>query len=155
MNQKTSFFMALVAFAMSLATTVVLFKHIDDCSEKDNVPEVQSTIFTKDNAFVAQSEVFTKDAALVKYQILYRIPKEDLEWFSEAQMSAEKCIQKILAYYIGDIAYEEFCDKNVRQAHERVIYEQLRFASTFAEVAIDKVVLQPCSKIADNFTEEL
>lgn len=155
MSQKTSFFMALVAFAMSLATTVVLFKHIDDCSKKDNISEVQNTLVTKDNAFVAQSEVFTKDAALVKYQVLYRIPKEDLEWVSETQIHREKSIQKILAYYIGNIAYEEFCDKNVRKAHEKVIHEQLRFAFTFGEIAIEKVVLQPCSKITDNFTEEL
>jgi hypothetical protein len=131
MNPKTSFFIALVAFAMSLATTTVFLLHLNDSPERDrNISEIQT-------------KVFTKDTGVVECQVLYKVSKKELEWFEERGINIDNSIRIQLNRYIADFKYEEFYDKDVRQAHEKVIYEQLRLAFAFSDrITIEHVAIR-------------
>jgi hypothetical protein len=144
MNPKTSFFMALVAFAMSLATTTVFLLHLNDSPERDrNISEVRT-------------EVFTKDAGVVECQVLYKVSKKDLKWFEETGMYVDNIIRIQLNRYIGDFKYEEFCDETVKQAHKKVIYEQLRLAFAFSDrITIEHIAMKANHGIVDNFIKGL
>lgn len=140
MNSRVSFFMALAALAMSLATTIVFFLHLNDAPERDrNISEVQT-------------KVFTKDAGVVKCQVLYKVSKKDLKWFEETGINIDNTIRIQLNRYVADFKYEEFYDKDVRQAHEKVIYEQLRLAFAFSDrITIEHVAMQTNHGKIDNF----
>lgn len=144
MNPKTSFFMAVVAFAMSLATITVFLLHLNDTSERDrSISEVQT-------------RVFTKDAGVVECQVLYKVSKKDLKWFEERGMNIDNIIRTQLNRYIGDFKYEEFCDETVKQAHKKVIYEQLRLAFAFSDrITIEHVAMRTNHGIVDNFVRGL
>ena len=144
MNSKTSFFIAIVAFAMSLATTIVFFLHLNDTPERDrNISEVQT-------------KVFTKDAGVVECQVLYKVSKKDLKWFEETGMYVDNIIRIQLNRYIGDFKYEEFCDETVKQEHEKVMYEQLRLAFAFSDrITIEHVAIRVSHGKVNNFIKGL
>ena len=144
MNSKTSFFIAVVAFAMSLATTIVFFLHLNDTPERDrNISEVQT-------------KVFTKDAGVVECQVLYKVSKKDLKWFEETGMYVDNIIRIQLNRYIGDFKYEEFCDETIKQAHEKVIYEQLRLAFAFSDrITIEHIAMRTSHGKVNNFIKGL
>ena len=136
--------MAVVAFAMSLATITVFLLHLNDTSERDrSISEVQT-------------RVFTKDAGVVECQVLYKVSKKDLKWFEERGMNIDNIIRTQLNRYIGDFKYEEFCDETVKQAHKKVIYEQLRLAFAFSDrITIEHVAMRTNHGIVDNFVRGL
>lgn len=142
MDPKTSFFMALVTFAMSLSTTTVFLLHLNDSPERDrNISEVQT-------------KVFTKDAGVVECQVLYKVSKKELKWFEETGINIDNIIRTQLNRYIGDFKYEEFYDETVKQAHEKVIYEQLRLAFAFSDrITIEHVAIQTNHGKIDNFVK--
>lgn len=144
MNPRTSFFMAVVAFALSLATTIVFFLHLNDTPERDrNISEIQM-------------QVCTKDAGVVNCQVLYKVSKKDLEWFEERGMNIDNTIRIQLNRYISDFEYKEFYDEAVKQAHEKVMYEQLRLAFAFSDrITIEHVAMQANHGIVDNFIKGL
>ncbi len=144
MNPKTSFFLAIVALTMSLSTTTVFLLHLNDFPERDrNISEVQTN-------------VFTKDAGVVECQVLYKVSKKELKWFEETGINIDNIIRTQLNRYISDFKYEEFYDKDVRQAHEKVIYEQLRLAFAFSDrITIEHVAMQTNHGKVDNFVRGL
>lgn len=142
MNSRTTFIMALVALSVSLATTFVFFAHLNNSPERErSISEVQT-------------KVFTKDAGVVECQVLYKVSKKEREWFEEIGMCIDNIIRTQLNRYIGDFKYEEFCDKTVRQAHEKVMYEQLRLAFAFSDrITIEHVAMQTNHGKIDNFVK--
>ena len=142
MNSKSSFFMALVALAMSLSTTIVFFLHLNNTPERDrSISEVQT-------------KVFTKDAGVVECQVLYKVSKKELEWFEERGMNIDNTIRIQLNRYINDFEYKEFYDETVKQAHEKVVYEQLRLAFAFSDrITIEHVAMQANHGKIDNFVK--
>jgi hypothetical protein len=144
MNPRTSFFMALVAFALSLGTTTAFLLHLNDTPERDrNISEVQM-------------QVCTKDAGVVECQVLYKVSKKDLKWFEERGMNIDNTIRIQLNRYISDFEYKEFYDETVKQAHEKVMYEQLRLAFAFSDrITIEHVVMKANHGIVDNFIKGL
>lgn len=144
MNSKVSFFMALAALAMSLAITIVFFLHLNDIPERDrNISEVQT-------------KVFTKDAGVVECQVLYKVSKKEAKWFEERGINIDNIIRTQLNRYVSDFKYEEFYDKDVRQAHEKVIYEQLRLTFAFSDrITIEHVAMQTNHGKIDNFVRGL
>lgn len=144
MNPKTSFFMAFAAFTVSLSTATVFLFHLNDSPERDrNISEVQT-------------KVFTKDAGVVECQVLYKVSKKELKWFEETGINIDNIIRTQLNRYISDFKYEEFYDKDVRQAHEKVIYEQLRLAFAFSDrITIEHIAMQTNHGKIDNFVRGL
>lgn len=144
MNSKVSFFMALAALAMSLSITIVFFLHLNDIPERDrNISEVQTT-------------VFTKDAGVVECQVLYKVSKKEAKWFEEKGINIDNIIRTQLNRYVVDFKYEEFYDKDIRQAHEKVIYEQLRLTFAFSDrITIEHVAMQTNHGKIDNFVKGL
>lgn len=144
MNPKTSFFLAIVALAMSLSTTTAFLLRLDDSPERDrNISEVQT-------------KVFTKDAGVVECQVLYKVSKKEAKWFEERGINIDNIIRTQLNRYVSDFKYEEFYDKDVRQAHEKVIYEQLRLTFAFSDrITIEHVAMQTNHGKIDNFVKGL
>lgn len=136
--------MALVALAMSLSTMTVFLLHLNDSPERDrSISEVQT-------------KVFTKDAGVVECQVLYKVSKKELEWFEETGIHIDNIIRTQLNRYISDFKYEEFCDKTVKQEHEKVMYEQLRLAFAFSDrITIEHVAIRVSHGKVNNFIKGL